>query len=52
MFTLIILALVAWFGYRHLAKKKREADRRNWSVDFRNADIRPITRRLPWKDFS
>ena len=52
MFTLIILALVAWFGYRHFARKKREADRRNWSVDFRNTDIRPVTRRLPWKDFS
>jgi hypothetical protein len=52
MFTLIILALVVWLGYRHFAMKKREADRRNWSVDFRNTDIRPITRRLPWKDFS
>ena len=52
MFTVIILALVGWFGYRHFAKKKREADRRNWSVDFRNTDIRPITRRLPWKDLS
>ena len=52
MFTLIILGLVAWFTYRHLAKKKRETDRRNWSVDFRDSDIRPVTRRLPWKDFS
>jgi len=52
MFTLIILGLIAWFGYSHFAKKKREADRRNWSVEFRNTDIRPITRRLPWKDFS
>lgn len=50
MFTLIILGLIAWFTYRHLAKKKREADRRNWSVDFRNTDIRPVTRRLPWKE--
>ena len=50
MITLIILGLVAWFAYRHFANKKRETDRRNWSVDFRNADIRPITRRLPWKD--
>jgi hypothetical protein len=50
MFTLIILGLIGWFAYRHLATKKREADRRNWSVDFRNADIRPVTRRLPWKD--
>ncbi len=50
MFTLIILGLIAWFAYRHLAKKKREADRRNWSVDFRNTDIRPVTRRLPWRE--
>lgn len=52
MFTLIILGLIGWFAYRHLAKKKREADRRKWSVDFRNSDIRPAARRLPWKDFS
>ena len=50
MFTLIILGLIAWFAYRHLAKKKHEADRRNWSVDFRNTDIRPVTRRLPWRE--
>lgn len=52
MFTLIILGLVVWFAYRHLANKKREADRRNFSVDFRDADIRPVTRRLPWKELS
>lgn len=52
MFTLIILGLVAWFVYRHLANKKREADRRNFSVDFRDANIRPVTRRLPWKELS
>lgn len=52
MFTLIILGLVAWFAYRHLANNKREADRRNFSVDFREADIRPVTRRLPWKELS
>lgn len=50
MFTLIVLGLVGWFAYRHFANKKREADRRNWSVDFRTADIRPVTRRLPWKE--
>ena len=50
MTTLIILGLIAWFVYRQLAKKKREADRRNWSVDFRDTDIRPVTRRLPWKE--
>jgi hypothetical protein len=50
MFTLIVLGLIGWFAYHHISKKKREADRRNWSVDFRNADIRPVTRRLPWKD--
>jgi hypothetical protein len=52
MFTLIVLGLIAWFTYRHLAQKKRAADRRNWSVDFRKTDIRPITRRLPWKELS
>ena len=50
MLTLIILGLIGWFAYRHFSAKKRDTDRRNWSVDFRNADIRPITRRLPWKD--
>ena len=50
MTTLIILGLIAWFTYRHFEKKKREADRRNWSVDFRDANIRPTTRRLPWKN--
>jgi hypothetical protein len=50
MFTLIVLGLIGWFAYHHISKKKREADRRNWSVDFRNSDIRPVTRRLPWKD--
>jgi hypothetical protein len=52
MFTVIILGLIAWFAFRHFAKKKREADRRNWSVDFRGRDIRPVARRLLWKDFS
>ena len=52
MLTLVILGLIGWFTYRHFAKKKREADRRRWSVEFRESDIRPITRRLPWKDFS
>lgn len=50
MFTLIILGLIGWFAFRHFAKQKREADRRNWSVDFRSQDIRPVTRRLPWRD--
>lgn len=50
MFTLIVLGLIAWIAYRHFAKKKRKADWRNRSVDFRNADIHPITRRLPWKE--
>jgi hypothetical protein len=51
MFTLIILGLIGWFAYRHFAQKKRQADRRNWSVDFRDSPIRPVTRRLPWKNF-
>jgi hypothetical protein len=51
MFTLIIFLTVAWFAYRHFAKKKRAADIRNWSVDFRgDKTIRPITRRLPWRN--
>lgn len=49
MFTLIFLGVVAYFAYRHMAAKKRRNDIRNWSVDFRNEDVRPITRRLPWK---
>ncbi len=50
MITLIIITVLAWFAYRHFARKKREVNRRNRSVDFRNAEIRPITRRLPWKE--
>jgi hypothetical protein len=50
MWTLIILGLIAWLTFRHFAKKKREADRRKWSVDFRESDIRPAPRRLPWKE--
>ena len=51
MFKLNILVVVAWFAYRHFAKKKQARDARNWSVDFRNdRSIRPITRRLPWKE--
>ncbi|WP_397591085.1 hypothetical protein [Sphingorhabdus sp.] len=50
MFTLIILGLIGWFAYRYFAQKKRKADRRNWSVDFRDTAIRPVTCRLPWKD--
>ena len=50
MITLIILGLIGWFAYRHLANKIRASDRRNWSVDFRDTEIRPVTRRLPWKD--
>jgi hypothetical protein len=50
MFTLVILGLIGWFAYRHFVQKKRHADRRNWSVDFRDTAGRPVTRRLPWKD--
>jgi len=50
MFTLIIIGLMAWFAYRHFAKKKRAVDRRNWSVNFRDSGSGPITRRLPWKE--
>lgn len=49
MFTLMVLGLVGWFAFRHFANKKREADRRSWSVDFRGSDIGPVKRRLPWK---
>jgi hypothetical protein len=51
MLFYIILITAAWLAYRHFAKKKRAADIGNWSVDFRNDKaIRPVTRRLPWKD--
>jgi hypothetical protein len=50
LFYIIIIA-GAWLTYRHFAKKKRAADIRNWSVDFRNDKaIRPVTRRLPWRN--
>jgi predicted negative regulator of RcsB-dependent stress response len=51
MLTLVVLGLIGWFAYRHFSNKKRAADRRNWSVDFRDTPIRPVTRRLPWKEF-
>ena len=50
MFTLIILGLIGWFAYRQFAQKKRQADRRNWRVDYRDTPIRPLPRRLPWRD--
>jgi hypothetical protein len=51
MLFYIILIAAAWLTYRHFAKKKRAADIRNCSVDFRNDKaIRPITRRLPWRN--
>jgi hypothetical protein len=51
MLFYIILITAAWLTYRHFAKKKRAADIRNWSVDFRGDKvIRPITRRLPWRN--
>jgi len=46
MFTLIIIGLMAWFAYRHFAKKKRAVDRRNWSVNFRDSGSRTVTRRI------
>jgi hypothetical protein len=51
-FTLFfILGLAAWLFISRKARAKRAADAKNWSVDFRNEPaIRPITRRLPWKD--
>jgi hypothetical protein len=50
MFTLIILGVLALLAYRFFDRKRQEAEGRNRSVDFRNSNIRPITRRLPWKD--
>jgi predicted negative regulator of RcsB-dependent stress response len=50
MFTLIVLGVIALFAWRYFERKKREAERRTWSVDFRENDVRPINRRLPWKD--
>ena len=51
MLFYVIIITGVWLTYRHFSKKKRAADIRNWSVDFRNDKaIRPVTRRLPWKD--
>jgi hypothetical protein len=50
MFMRIILGLIGWFTYRHFAQKKRQADRHNWRVDYRDTPIRRLTRRLPWRD--
>lgn len=50
MFTLIILGLMGWFAYRHFVQKKRHADQNDWRVNYSDAPIRPLTRRLPWKD--
>ena len=46
----VIAGLIGWFAYRHFAQKKRQADRRNWGVDYRDTPICPMTRRLPWRD--
>lgn len=50
MWTLIFLGVVAFIAFRHASKKKRRNDIRNWSVDFREDAIKPITRRLPWRN--
>ena len=50
MWTLIFLGIIGFMAFRHMARKKRQRDIRNWSVDFRKDDIRPITRRLPWRN--
>lgn len=48
---IVILGICAWLYLSHRAKAKREADIRNWSVDFRiDPQIKPVTRRLRWKD--
>ncbi len=47
----IIIGIAAWIFLSRKAKAKREADIRNWSVDFRNDPaIRPINKKLPWRD--
>ena len=49
--VIIIIAITALLFLSRKAKAKREADIRNWSVDFRNDPaIRPITKKLPWKE--
>jgi predicted negative regulator of RcsB-dependent stress response len=50
MFTLIVLGILALFAWRFFDKKKREAEGRTRTVDFYESDIRPVNRRLPWKD--
>jgi hypothetical protein len=50
-FLLFTMGLFSWLLISRKLRAKREADVRNWSVDFRNdTAIRPVTRRLPWKD--
>jgi hypothetical protein len=50
LFYIVIIA-IAWLTFRHFAKKKRAADIRKWSVDFRKEAVRKsITSRLPWRN--
>lgn len=48
--TLIIIGVAAFFGYRHLAKKKREKDIRNWSVDLKSdTKLKFPASRIDWR---
>ena len=51
MWTLLIVAVMAWFAYAHLRKKKHEAEARKWSVDHKDNPAHD-SRRLRWKDKS
>jgi hypothetical protein len=50
-FLLFAIGLITWLLISRKLRAKRDADAKNWSVDFHNDQtIRPVTRRLPWKD--
>ena len=51
MWTIIIIAVIAWFAFSHFKKKKYEAEAKRWSVDFRNdPSVKKVKSRLRWKD--
>ena len=51
MWTLIVLAVVAWFAYSHIKKKKYEAEAKKWTVEYRNQEDR-AAKRIKWKDLT
>jgi hypothetical protein len=51
MLTLTIIAVVAWFAYSHMKKKKYEAEAKRWSVEHRKEQERS-PKRIRWKDLT